>query len=384
MRFPKHFEIVKTKVAHFIDPPKQHPELGKSQRCHSHYKCVMYTLAKPSDEVATPLSRKVEKVEFASINIDYTHLHVFNPAENAVHAVKDAKPLKPNVGHGKQIAKTYYIGDLIVPVQRPFGIGPPPNTVDMKEAIPKELQPKHMGQPIFGAVEQKKGITAKDADPLIELIENSIAMSTWAGEGKTGVGKIEFFPPNLSLIVTNTKEVHARLEDFIEKVRELRDVTIEVRSMIVVLPEEELALAGLPEEFIQQEMRTSSSIGIRDARKIQVMAMEKSWETLESIPQFSLLNGQSNSIGWKKFEALESGYLSLQSILHPGFRKNGQVRSTIEIHNVDGRRMEGQFSCSSDKVAVVDMSKYVLPEDTDQVALFLFRQLIIDDRPDKE
>ena len=229
-----------------------------------------------------------------------------------------------------------------------------------------------MGQPVFGSVQELKGITHKDAAPLIELIENSIALNTW--KRRKGVGTIEFFPPTLSLIVSNTKEVHARVEDLIEKIRELRKVSIEVRSSIVVLPEKELALTGLPKEFLH--------IGVREAQNIQAMASKKSWERIE-IPSFSLLNGQSHSIGWKDSEALEKSYLSLQTTLHPDFAKNSQVRSTINVHNIDQRHLEAQLTCNSKKVTVVDMSGYVLPEDTDQVALFLFRPLITDERTKK-
>ncbi len=68
-----------------------------------------------------------------------------------------------------------------------------------------------------------------DFDTLIDLIVNTIAPDTWTEVG--GEGSIEGFPTNLSLVISQTQEVHEQIADLLEQLRRLQDlqVTIEVR-----------------------------------------------------------------------------------------------------------------------------------------------------------
>ena len=68
-----------------------------------------------------------------------------------------------------------------------------------------------------------------DFDTLIELITATIAPDTWDDVG--GDGSIQGFPTNLSLVVSQTQEVHEQIADLLEQLRRLQDlqVTIEVR-----------------------------------------------------------------------------------------------------------------------------------------------------------
>ena len=73
------------------------------------------------------------------------------------------------------------------------------------------------------------GAAAADFDTLIELITSTIAPQTWDEVG--GPGSVEGFPTNLSLVVSQTQEVHEQIADLLEQLRRLQDlqVTIEVR-----------------------------------------------------------------------------------------------------------------------------------------------------------
>ncbi|ADB16715.1 type II and III secretion system protein [Pirellula staleyi DSM 6068] len=68
-----------------------------------------------------------------------------------------------------------------------------------------------------------------DFDTLIELITSTIAPTTWDEVG--GPGSISGFDVNLSLVVSQTQEVHEQIADLLEQLRRLQDlqVTIEVR-----------------------------------------------------------------------------------------------------------------------------------------------------------
>jgi general secretion pathway protein D len=68
-----------------------------------------------------------------------------------------------------------------------------------------------------------------DFDSLIELITTTIAPTTWDEVG--GPGSIAPFETNLSLVISQTQEVHEKIADLLEQLRRLQDlqVTIEVR-----------------------------------------------------------------------------------------------------------------------------------------------------------
>jgi general secretion pathway protein D len=68
-----------------------------------------------------------------------------------------------------------------------------------------------------------------DFDSLIELITATIAPTTWSDVG--GAGAIKQFATNLSLVISQTQEVHEEIADLLEQLRRLQDlqVTIEVR-----------------------------------------------------------------------------------------------------------------------------------------------------------
>jgi len=68
-----------------------------------------------------------------------------------------------------------------------------------------------------------------DFESLIELITSTIAPTTWAEVG--GPGTITEFKGNLSLVVSQTQEVHEEIAELLDQLRRLQDlqVTIEVR-----------------------------------------------------------------------------------------------------------------------------------------------------------
>ncbi len=73
------------------------------------------------------------------------------------------------------------------------------------------------------------GGTAADFDSLIDLITQTVAPPTWDHNG--GKGNVAPSPANLSLVVSQTQEVHEEIVDLLEQLRRMQDlqVTIEVR-----------------------------------------------------------------------------------------------------------------------------------------------------------
>jgi len=81
----------------------------------------------------------------------------------------------------------------------------------------------------FGGPGGMGGGSQADFDELIELITSTVAPTSWDEVG--GPGSIKEFQTNLSLVISQTQEVHEQIVDLLEQLRRLQDlqVTIEVR-----------------------------------------------------------------------------------------------------------------------------------------------------------
>jgi general secretion pathway protein D len=87
-------------------------------------------------------------------------------------------------------------------------------------------------QPAGGGFASPGGMgkgSAPDFDSLTELITSTISPQSWQEVG--GPGAISGYENNLSLVVSQTQEVHEQIADLLEQLRRLQDlqVTIEVR-----------------------------------------------------------------------------------------------------------------------------------------------------------
>ncbi len=73
------------------------------------------------------------------------------------------------------------------------------------------------------------GASGADFTTLINLITSTVEPNSWDELG--GPGAVESFEGNLSLVISNTQEVHDQIKDLLEQLRKLQDlqVTIEVR-----------------------------------------------------------------------------------------------------------------------------------------------------------
>jgi len=83
--------------------------------------------------------------------------------------------------------------------------------------------------PLLGGPGGMGGGSMADFDSLIELIQNTVATDTWQDVG--GAATIEPFEANLSLVISQTQEIHEEISMLLEQLRKMQDlqVTIEVR-----------------------------------------------------------------------------------------------------------------------------------------------------------
>jgi len=110
-----------------------------------------------------------------------------------------------------------------------------PSTGMIDPSVMAQLSTNNRGSvpstlPISNSPGNLGGGAQADFDSLIDLIESTIQPDTWQDTG-AGQGSIAPFEINLSLVVSNTQEVHEQIVDLLEQLRRMQDlqVTIEVR-----------------------------------------------------------------------------------------------------------------------------------------------------------
>ena len=129
------------------------------------------------------------------------------------------------------------------------------------------------GTPVYASVgaPQLGGVTQADFQPLINLIQTTIAPDEWSDTG-TGDGTIQAFVPNLSLIVSQTQEVQDQIQDLLKRLRELNDVQIVVEVRFIVLSDRYFERIGVDFDFnindnsgltatLPDEVRQSAVVG---------------------------------------------------------------------------------------------------------------------------
>ncbi len=201
--------------------------------------------------------------------------------ENEVIKVtsRDARQTKLQVKH-------YYIGDLVMPITGPkhpmhmnfmqpnmgeggggsMNVGnQPTNQLAMAQQLggnnPNnpfggallngyESGGTRTGIPTYGTVggQPLGGVTEADFQPLIDLIQGTIQPDSWQDTGQ-GLGTVQPFVPNLSLIVSQTQEIQDQIQDLLKKLRELNDVQIVVEVRFISLADNYFERIGIDFDF---------------------------------------------------------------------------------------------------------------------------------------
>jgi general secretion pathway protein D len=91
------------------------------------------------------------------------------------------------------------------------------------------------------------GATQADFDSLIELITSTVKPTSWDTVG--GPGSIAGFETNLSLVVSQTQEVHEEIVDLLEQLRKLQDLQVTVEVRFITLEDDFFERIGVDFNF---------------------------------------------------------------------------------------------------------------------------------------
>ena len=190
-------------------------------------------------------------------------------------------------------AETYYIGDLVMPLDTPrdpmsmewmspsrsFGAmgssgsmnvqnvatSQAPSQVAMGQqfggGLPGVGNPlgntggysngPQRGEPLYNKMGQQQlgGVTLNDFQPLLNLIRSTIDSESWGdGEG-SGTSSISPYAQNLSIVVSAPQETQDKVQNLLKKLRELNDVQIVVEVRFVTLQDDFFEQVGIDFDF---------------------------------------------------------------------------------------------------------------------------------------
>ena len=133
-----------------------------------------------------------------------------------------------------------------------------------------------------------------DFDALIDLITQTIDDDTWLDAG--GEGTIAEFETNLSLVVSQTQEVHEKIADLLKQLRRLQDLQVTIEVRFITLQDDFFERIGVDFQFNIDDNAGGSSVTDD--------------------------GGPSTTVGWEGGFDEETGIPNLTSDLDLQFRQN--------------------------------------------------------------
>ncbi len=91
------------------------------------------------------------------------------------------------------------------------------------------------------------GGPAADFDPLMELITTTVAPQSWDSVG--GTASMAPYVHNLSLVVSQTQEVHRQISDLLEQLRRLQDLQVTIEVRFITLQDDFFERIGVDFDF---------------------------------------------------------------------------------------------------------------------------------------
>jgi beta-lactamase regulating signal transducer with metallopeptidase domain len=218
----------------------------------------------------------------SALNLILEPLHLSYAIRNEVLEITSEEVRRAEV-----VPRVYNVGDLVIPI---------PAAVMGESGAPEDftawaLWSRQQAFPKPAANVPPTG-PQPDFDTLIETITSTVAPESWDKVG--GPGAIHPHAGNLSLVITQTQEVHARIAELLEQMRRLQDVQIALETRFLEVPEDFLKgfdNLGVDFSFAVREIPTAVEdehgaapigidMGMVESKPIQVSAVLKEKQLL--------------------------------------------------------------------------------------------------------
>jgi general secretion pathway protein D len=147
--------------------------------------------------------------------------------------------------------------------------GQPSNAMINPAVLANMMAPRAGTGPAAGGPGGAGGGTNADFDGLIDLITATVAPATWDHSG--GKGNIAASPANLSLVVSQTQEVHEQIVDLLEQLRRMQDLQVTIEVRFITLSDNFFERIGVDFDFnIAQNIANPTAAGFTAPQNLAV------------------------------------------------------------------------------------------------------------------
>jgi hypothetical protein len=160
------------------------------------------------------------------------------------------------------ITRTYSVADLVVPLDGP-------------------------------TKESGSGTRKTRENDLREMIVRGIDSESWSANG--GQGIIEYFAPSMALVVSQTPEVHEKINELLASLRRMQDVEVAADVRLVNVTED--CFGNLAEKFaLPREKNDPVFLNPKQVKQLLELAQADAQTSVMAAPKLMMLNGQQSKI----------------------------------------------------------------------------------------
>ncbi|HEX3999973.1 MAG TPA: hypothetical protein VHX65_15585 [Pirellulales bacterium] len=250
------------------------------------------------EPVSIDLTRDIQLKSALALILQPLHLN---------YVIKDEvlKITSEDQRHGQVYTKSYPVADLVIPIPNfspdgrqginaalregydrigyggasggAFGAGTmgalagDPKGGNVSPGVQAQFLPVGTGQVRSGS-NQKNGYAGPggagggnqaDFDSLIELITSTVSPQSWDSNG--GAGSIAPFNTNLTLVVSQTQEIHEQIADLLQQLRRLQDLQVTIEVRFITLDDDYFEKIGVDFNFDIPTNATNGAIAFNGA-----------------------------------------------------------------------------------------------------------------------
>lgn len=193
--------------------------------------------------------------------------------------------------------------------------------------------------------------TQTDFASLEELITSNIEPKSWKQAG--GQGTIERFPRNLSLVITQTAEIHEQIADLFEQLRRAAELQVSLRCYLITLP----AKASLN---IELPAAGTKRMPAHESSAIVEQAQADKQTSLFSLPTVTIWPAQVANFKWSPAESQEA-----EALIHAAVaadRRSARLSVAVNASDaMDALRSSTSLDVPDGETLIVDITDRLRP-----------------------
>jgi hypothetical protein len=228
----------------------------------------------------------------------------------------------------RTIARTYNVADLVVN----------PSAAAVANTGPAEHN-------------KPAGHAKTDFASLEELVTSTIEPKSW--QQSRGEGTIQRFPRNLSLVITQTAEVHERIADLFDQLRRVNALQVSLRCQVITLPAEARVGIALPPSGAKQ-------ITADEARALVDQAQADRRTSVFALPTVTIWPAQVANFKWSPAESHEA-----EALIHTvvaSDRRSARLSVAVNASDaIDALRSSKSLDVPDGDTLVVDITDRLRP-----------------------